>query len=89
MTNDILQKDTIKADLGFGVDYYKGEPGKNGVDGKTPVKGVDYFTPAEIQQIEDNAVAKVDLSEYSTTAQVQTMISSAIGAITNGNEVSY
>ena len=30
MINDILQKDTIKADLGFGVDYYKGEPGKNG-----------------------------------------------------------
>ena len=89
MINDILQKDTIKADLGFGVDYYKGEDGKDGVDGKTPVKGVDYFTQAEIQQIEDNAVAKVDLSEYSTTAQVQTMISSAIGAITDGNEVSY
>lgn len=29
------------------------------------------------------------LAEYSTTAQVQTMISSAIGAIINGNEVSY
>lgn len=29
------------------------------------------------------------LADYSTTAQVQTMISSAIGAITNGNEVSY
>lgn len=160
MINDILQKATIKADLGFGVDYYKGEPGKNGKDGKTPIKGVDYFTQAEIQQIEDNAAAKVDLSDYaktadlstvatsgsyndlkdkptipsttglaseayvnekvaaivipevptkvselendkgyltehqsladySTTAQVQTMISSAIGAITNGNEVSY
>lgn len=29
------------------------------------------------------------LADYSTTTQVQTMISSAIGAITNGNEVSY
>lgn len=47
MINDILQKDTIKADLGFGVDYYKGE------DGKTPVKGVDYFTPEDIEQIEN------------------------------------
>lgn len=29
------------------------------------------------------------LTEYSTTTQVQAMISSAINAITNGNEVSY
>ena len=53
MTNDILQKDTIKADLGFGVDYYKGADGKDGMDGKTPVKGVDYFTPEDVEQIEN------------------------------------
>ena len=53
MINDILQKDTIKAELGFGVDYYKGEDGKDGMDGKTPVKGVDYFTPEDIEQIEN------------------------------------
>jgi hypothetical protein len=53
MINDILQKDAIKADLGFGVDYYKGEDGKDGMDGKTPVKGVDYFTPEDIEQIEN------------------------------------
>ena len=50
MINDILQKYTIKADLGFGVDYYKGEPGEQGIpgkDGKTPVKGVDYWTAAD------------------------------------------
>ena len=76
MINDILQKDTIKADLGFGVDYYKGEPGKNGEDGKTPVKGVDYFTQAEIQQIEDNAAAKVDLSDYAKTADLSTVATS-------------
>ena len=76
MINDILQKDTIKADLGFGVDYYKGEPGKNGEDGKTPVKGVDYFTQAEIQQIEDNAAAKVDLSDYAKSADLSTVATS-------------
>ena len=76
MINDILQKDTIKADLGFGVDYYKGEPGKNGEDGKTPVKGVDYFTQAEIQQIEDNAAAKVDLSDYVKSADLANVATS-------------
>ena len=76
MINDILQKDTIKADLGFGVDYYKGEPGKNGEDGKTPIKGVDYFTQTEIQQIEDNAAAKVDLSDYAKSADLSTVATS-------------
>ena len=73
MINDILQKDTIKADLGFGVDYYKGKDGK---DGKTPIKGVDYFTQTEIQQIEDNAAAKVDLSDYAKTADLSTVATS-------------
>lgn len=64
MINDILQKYTIKADLGFGVDYYKGEPGEQGIpgkDGKTPVKGVDYFTDAEITEIKDEITQKVQV----------------------------
>lgn len=64
MINDILQKYTIKADLGFGVDYYKGEPGEQGIpgkDGKTPVKGVDYFTDAEITEIKDEIAQKVQV----------------------------
>ncbi len=31
-------------------------------DGHTPVKGTDYFTDAEIEEIEENAAEKVDLS---------------------------
>lgn len=31
-------------------------------DGHTPVKGTDYFTDAEIEEIEENAAKKVDLS---------------------------
>ena len=54
----------------------KGKDGTNGVDGKTPVKGVDYFTQAEIQQIEDNAAAKVDLSDYAKTADLSTVATS-------------
>lgn len=64
MINDILQKYTIKADLGLGVDYYKGEPGEQGIpgkDGKTPVKGVDYFTDAEITEIKDEITQKVQV----------------------------
>ena len=44
--------------------------------GKTPVKGVDYFTQEEIQQIENNAAAKVDLSDYAKTADLSTVATS-------------
>ena len=33
----------------------KGDSGANGTDGKTPVKGTDYFTPSEIADITTNA----------------------------------
>lgn len=44
--------------------------------GKTPVKGVDYFTQEEIQQIENEAAAKVDLSDYAKTADLSTVATS-------------
>lgn len=34
-----------------GVDYFDGIDGKDGVDGYTPIKGVDYLTEAEINEI--------------------------------------
>lgn len=62
---DILQEqESINAELGLGVDYYKGEPGEQGIpgkDGKTPVKGVDYFTDAEITEIKDEIAEKVQV----------------------------
>jgi hypothetical protein len=39
----LQEQETINGELGLGVDYYKGEKGD------TPIKGVDYFTQAEIQ----------------------------------------
>lgn len=54
----------------------KGTDGRNGIDGKTPVKGVDYFTQAEIQQIENNAAVKVDLSDYAKSADLSTVATS-------------
>lgn len=59
-----------------GTDGKPGKDGTNGVDGKTPVKGVDYFTQAEIQQIENNAAAKVDLSDYTKSADLSSVATS-------------
>lgn len=39
-----------------GADGKDGKKGKNGADGKTPQKGVDYWTDADVKQIVDAAV---------------------------------
>lgn len=59
-----------------GINGTNGKDGTNGADGKTPVKGVDYFTQAEIQQVENNAAAKVDLSDYAKSADLSTVATS-------------
>lgn len=38
-------------------------PGEDGADGYTPVKGVDYFTPEEIEQIAQDAASKVTIDQ--------------------------
>lgn len=46
----------------------KGDPGETGpqgpagADGKTPVKGTDYFTPTDVKEIAAEAAKKVDIS---------------------------
>lgn len=45
-----------------GSDGAPGTDGAPGVDGHTPVKGTDYFTDAEKQEIAEDAAALVDLS---------------------------
>lgn len=59
-----------------GINGTNGKDGTNGINGKTPVKGVDYFTQAEIQQIENNAAAKVDLSDYTKSADLSSVATS-------------
>ena len=39
-----------------GIQGERGEKGDNGADGYTPVKGTDYFTPADISQIVSSVV---------------------------------
>lgn len=40
----------------------QGETGPAGADGKTPVKGTDYFTPTDVDEIAAEASKKVDIS---------------------------
>lgn len=63
-TTNLEIQDEIIGKMGLGVDYYKGEPGEQGIpgkDGKPPVKGVDYFTDAEIAEIKDEIAEKVQV----------------------------
>ena len=63
----LQEQETVNGELGLGVDYYKGEPGaqgipgKDGKDGKTPIKGVDYYTDEEIASIKDEIAQKVQV----------------------------
>lgn len=81
--NDLADKPTIPSTTGLASTKY--------VDDK--VAGIVIPTvPTNVSAFTNDAgylTEHQSLANYSTTAQVQTMISSAIGAITNGNEVSY
>ena len=81
--NDLLDKPTIPSTAGLASTEY--------VDSKVG-EIVIPTVPTKVSELENDAgylTEHQSLADYSTTAQVQTMISSAIGAITNGNEVSY
>lgn len=81
--NDLSNKPTIPSTTGLASTKY--------VDDK--VAGIVIpEVPTKVSAFENDKgylTEHQSLADYSTTAQVQTMISSAIGAITNGNEVSY
>lgn len=81
--NDLADKPTIPSTTGLASTEY--------VDSKVG-EIVIPTVPTKVSELENDAgylTEHQSLADYSTTAQVQTMISSAIGAITNGNEVSY
>ena len=81
--NDLLDKPSIPSTAGLASTEY--------VDSKVG-EIVIPTVPTKVSAFENDKgylTEHQSLADYSTTAQVQTMISSAIGAITNGNEVSY
>lgn len=67
-----------------------GERGPKGEPGKTPVKGVDYFTDADIKQIAAQVeVPEPDLSNYYTRSQTETYVNNKIAAIPEPDLTSY
>lgn len=81
--NDLVDKPTIPSTAGLASTKY--------VDDKVAAIVIPTV-PTKVSAFENDAgylTEHQSLAAYSTTAQVQTMISSAIGAITDGNEVSY
>lgn len=56
---------------------FNGPPGEPGKDGYTPVKGRDYFTDADKQEIAEQASEYVDLTGYATEEYVKNKIAEA------------
>lgn len=58
-----------------------GQDGKDGEDGYTPVKGVDYFTPSEVEEIAAQAAALVEVPDDD---HINSLINTALEVIENG-----
>ena len=73
----------------------QGPKGDPGADGKTPVKGTDYFTPADIEEIAQEAAGKVDvsaqISAHNTSAtahsDIRTALNGKLDKTGNGSNV--
>lgn len=80
----INTNEVVKASMGFGVDYYKGDKGdqgnrgEKGDKGDTPVKGVDYFTKIEQQIFIDEVQSQVDGLEALTNSDVLSIWEQAV-----------
>lgn len=80
----INTNEVVKASMGFGVDYYKGDKGEKGNRGEkgdkgdTPVKGVDYFTRIEQQIFIDEVQSQVDGLEALTNSDVLSIWEQAV-----------
>lgn len=61
---DLEIQDTINGTMSLGVDYYKGD------DGYTPIKGKDYFTQEEIEEIEQDAIDKISTDGFAKSADL-------------------
>lgn len=68
-----MNNDEIKVKLSYGVDYYKGDKGDK------PVKGVDYFTEQDINEIIETIQAgEYDLTSYATKDYVDDAVAGMI-----------
>lgn len=55
-------------------DGVAGAPGKNGTDGHTPVKGTDYWTASDKEEIVDDTKNAIDLSSYAKLSDLAPLI---------------
>ena len=44
-------EESLNGNLNLGVDYYKGSKGDKGDKGDTPIKGVDYYTLKDKEEL--------------------------------------
>lgn len=63
-TNASINNVGTKNNMKLNIVIPRGDKGEKGEDGYTPVKGTDYFTEAEIQQIKSEIL--VDVSSFNT-----------------------
>lgn len=64
---NLIAEDDLKGD--------PGTPGKDGVDGHTPVKGTDYWTASDKAEVVAEAAAAIDLTSYAKKNEVPTKTS--------------
>lgn len=65
-----------------GQDGSPGKDGKDGKDGKTPVKGTDYWTNADKQEIVSDVLDQIDIPEGSASAPVFDLAAMGMVAVT-------
>ena len=69
-------EEPIEIHLSLSNPTYRGPAGKDGENGRTPIKGVDYFTEADIQNIVGQIVPpEIDLSDYAHKDEIPTKVS--------------
>ena len=59
-----------------------GQDGRNGLDGKTPVKGEDYWTDADKQEVIDDVLGQIDIPDVSVELPVFDLAALGMSAVT-------
>lgn len=70
----------------------KGDQGVPGLTGPAPVKGVDYWTESEKQDLVNEVKAEIqipDVSQFKTETEIQAMINASLSAIGVAEEGAY
>ena len=75
-----------------GIQGPTGPEGPRGLTGPAPVKGVDYWTESEKQDLVNEVKAEIqvpDVSQFKTATEIQAMIDASLSAIGVAEEGAY